>query len=72
MPSTKAVELDNKLPFDAASYHFKAVPVAVKLETCAPAQNVCEALPVGAAVLLTVAVTARRELLSQLFNVCEA
>ena len=72
MPLVKAVVLLNKLPLEAASYHLRAVPVADKLETCAPAQKLCAALPVGAEVLLTVAVTANLELLSQLFKVCEA
>ena len=58
----------------AAAYHCMAVPVAVKLATVGllMAQNVCDAVPVGAAGLLTVAVTSNLAVPSQPEIVWEA
>jgi len=42
------VPVDNELPPLEAEYHFILVPFADRLATVAPAQNVCDALPVGA------------------------
>ena len=55
-------------PVDAV-YHFKAVPVAVKLATVPELQITC-ALAVGAAVVVRVTATEVLEL-SQLFKVCD-
>jgi hypothetical protein len=47
-------------------------PVAVRSDTVAELQKLCEALPVGAAGALIVAVTSKRVALSQPLTVCEA
>ena len=39
----------NAVPPAAAAYHFRAVPVAVKLATVPAPQKVCVAVPMGAA-----------------------
>ncbi len=55
-----------------AAYHCTVVPVAVKFATVPLLQKLCEALPVGAAGALIVAVTAKRVADSQPLTVCEA
>ena len=50
-------------------YHWIVVPVAVKFSTVPLLQKLCEALPVGAAGILFVAVTAKRVADSQPFRV---
>jgi hypothetical protein len=55
-----------------AAYHWMEVPVAVKFATVPLLQKLCEALPVGAAGALMVAVTAKRVADSQPLTVCEA
>jgi hypothetical protein len=55
-----------------AAYHWMAVPVAVKFATVPLLQKVCDALPAGAGVVLTMAVTPRRVADSHPLNVCEA
>jgi hypothetical protein len=72
VPLTKAVLVLNALPPVLVEYHLIVEPVATKLATVPLLQNVCEAVPVGAAGTLTVAVTARRVADSQLLTVCEA
>jgi len=59
----------NAVPPVLAAYHWIEVPVAVRLATVPLLQKLCEALPVGAAGALTVAVTARRVADSQLLTV---
>jgi hypothetical protein len=55
-----------------AAYHWIEVPVAVRLATVPLLQKLWEALPVGAAGELMVAVTAKRVADSQPLTVCEA
>jgi hypothetical protein len=64
---TSVVPEDRAVPPDAAEYHCIEVPVAVRFETVGAAaeQNDWVAVPVGAAGLLRVTVTASLELLSQ-------
>ena len=59
----------NAVPPVLTAYHWIEVPVAVRLATVPLLQKLCEALPVGAAGALTVAVTARRVADSQLLTV---
>jgi hypothetical protein len=72
VPLTKAVLVPNALPPVLVEYHLIVEPVATKLATVPLLQNACEAVPVGAAGTLIVAVTARRVADSQLLTVCEA
>jgi hypothetical protein len=72
VPFTSAVLVFNALPPVLAEYHLIVEPVATKLATVPLLQNVCEAVPVGAAGTLIVAVTARRVADSQLLTVCVA
>ena len=74
MPLTSASEEETSVPAVAAVYHSMEVPVAAKLATVgdAGAQNDCAAVPVGAAVVVRVAVTLNRVVLSQLPTVCVA
>ena len=72
VPFVRAVLVLKTLPPVLVEYHFILVPVAVKFATVPLLQKVCDALPVGAAGALTVAVTARREADSQPLTVCEA
>ena len=53
------------MPPVEAAYHCNEVPVAVKLATVAELQKVCDAVPVGADGALMVAVTSKRDALSQ-------
>ena len=69
VPLTKAVLVLNTLPPVLAEYHLIVEPVATKPATVPLLQNVCEAVPVGAAGTLIVAVTARRVADSQLLRV---
>ena len=54
------------------AYHWIAVPAAVRFDTVPPLQKACVALPVGAGVVLTMAVTAKRVVDAQPLTVCEA
>jgi hypothetical protein len=56
----RAVLVLSAVPPVLAAYHWIVVPVAVKFATVPLLQKLCEALPVGAAGALMVAVTARR------------
>ena len=56
MPLANTVVLANAVPPVDALYHLIPVPVATKLATVEPLQNVC-ADAVGAAVVFTVTVT---------------
>ena len=70
VPDTSWVDVASTLPPELTSYHFMlvfTVPVATKLDTVDPAQNVC-AEAVGAAVLNTVAVTVFLAVVPQLFT----
>ena len=68
-----SAELELKtLPPVLVVYHWIVVPVAVRLATVPLLQKLWEALPVGAAGVLIVAVTARRVADSQPLTVCEA
>jgi hypothetical protein len=69
LPLTRAVLAPNALPPVLVEYHLIVEPVATKPATVPLLQNVCEAVPVGAAGTLTVAVTARRVADSQLLRV---
>jgi hypothetical protein len=69
VPLTKAVLVLNALPPVLVEYHWMPVPVALRLATVPLLQNACEAVPVGAAGTLIVAVTARRVADSQLLRV---
>ena len=69
VPLTKAVLVLNALPPVLVEYHCIPVPVAVKFATVPLLQNVCEAVPVGAAGTVIVAVTAKRVADSQLLRV---
>ncbi len=57
------------VPPIGVAYHWIPTPVAAKLATVPLLQKLCDALPVGAAGALTVAVTARRVVDSQLLRV---
>ena len=70
MPLTNVSVEASIFPPVNASYHFNEVPVATKLDTLAPIQNVCAAA-VGAKVLFTVTNIGVRAL-SQALKVCEA
>ena len=72
MAVTSAVVEAKAVPPLEAAYHLIDEPVAVKLATVAELQNVCEALPVGVAGALMVAVTSKRVTLSQPETVCDA
>ena len=67
-----AVLVLKTLPPVLVEYHWMEVPVAVKFATVPLLQKLCEALPVGAAGALIVAVTAKRVADSQPLTVCEA
>jgi len=69
VPFVSVVLVLNAVPPVLAAYHWIEVPVAVRLATVPLLQKLCEALPVGAAGALTVAVTARRVADSQLLTV---
>jgi len=60
VPFVRAVLVLNALPPVLVEYHFILVPVAVKFATVPLLQKLWEALPVGAAGTLIVAVTAKR------------
>ena len=72
VPFVSAVLVLNTLPPVLVAYHFILVPVAVRLATVPLLQKLCEALPVGAAGALMVAVTAKRVADSQPLTVCDA
>ena len=72
VPVTRAVLVFNAVPPVLVEYHWMPVPMALRLATVPLLQNACEAVPVGAAGTLIVAVTARRGADSQLLTVCEA
>ena len=61
-----AVVPDSAVPPVGEAYHWMPVPVAVRFATVPLLQNACEAVPVGAAGALMVAVTASRVADSQL------
>jgi len=67
-----AVLVLKTLPPVLVEYHWIVVPVAVRFATVPLLQKLCEALPVGAAGALMVAVTAKRVADSQPLTVCEA
>ena len=69
VPLTRAVLVPNALPPVLVEYHLIVEPVATKLATVPLLQNVCEAVPVGAAGTVIVAVTAKRVADSQLLRV---
>ena len=72
MPFVSGVLVLKTLPPVLVAYHWIVVPVAVKFATVPLLQKLCEALPVGAAGALMVAVTAKRVADSQPLTVCEA
>ncbi len=72
VPVVRAVLVLSAVPPVLAAYHWIAVPVAVRLAIVPLLQKVCAVLPVGAAGVLMVAVTARRVADSQPLTVCEA
>ena len=72
MPFVSAVLVLKTLPPVLEAYHWIALPVAVRLATVPLLQKLWEALPVGAAGALMVAVTAKRVADSQPLTVCEA
>ena len=74
MPVTNEVDVARDDPPDEAAYQSMPVPVAVRLATVGfdTEQNVCDAVPVGAAGFDIVAVTANLVVLSQPAIVCEA
>ena len=72
MPVVSAVLVLKTLPPVLVAYHWIVVPVAVKFATVPLLQKLCEALPVGAAGALMVAVTAKRVADSQPLTVCDA
>ena len=75
MPSVNAVAPASAVPPLDAAYHFIVLPVADRFATVGLllAQNVCDALPVGApGVVFTVTVTSNLAALSQPEIVCEA
>ena len=72
MPFVSAVLVLKTLPPVLVAYHWIALPVAVRLATVPLLQKLWEALPVGAAGALMVAVTAKRVADSQPLTVCEA
>ena len=72
VPVVSAVLVLKTLPPVLVAYHWIVVPVAVKFATVPLLQKLWEALPVGAAGTLIVAVTARRVADSQPLTVCEA
>ena len=67
-----AVLVLKTLPPVLVESHWIVVPVAVRFATVPLLQKLCEALPVGAAGALMVAVTAKRVADSQPLTVCEA
>ncbi len=72
MPFVSAVLVLSAVPPVLAAYHWSEVPVAVRLATVPLLQKLCAVLPVGAAGVLMVAVTARRVADSHPLTVCEA
>ena len=60
VPLVSVVLVLKTLPPVLVAYHWIALPVAVKFATVPLLQKLCEALPVGAAGELMVAVTAKR------------
>ena len=72
MPFVSVVLVLKTLPPVLVAYHCTVVPVAVKFATVPLLQKLCEALPVGAAGALIVAVTAKRVADSHPLTVCEA
>ena len=72
VPLVRAVLVLSAVPPVLVAYHWIAVPVAVRLAIVPLLQKVCVALPVGAGVVLTMAVTAKRVVDSQPLIVCEA
>ena len=61
----------NALPPDVATYHFNAVPVAVRFATVLMLQTVKELEPDGAAVAEATVTATAVLVLSQEFSVCE-
>ena len=72
VPFVSGVLVLKTLPPVLVAYHWIVVPVAVKFATVPLLQKLWEALPVGAAGALMVAVTAKRVADSQPLTVCEA
>jgi cytochrome c oxidase assembly protein Cox11 len=72
VPFVSGVLVLKTLPPVLVAYHWIVVPVAVKFATVPLLQKLCEALPVGAAGALMVAVTAKRVADSQPLTVCDA
>ena len=72
VPFVSVVLVLKTLPPVLVAYHWIALPVAVKFATVPLLQKLWEALPVGAAGALMVAVTAKRVADSQPLTVCEA
>jgi hypothetical protein len=72
VPFVSAVLVLSAVPPVLAAYHCTVVPVAVRFATVPLLQKLWEALPVGAAGALMVAVTAKRVADSQPLTVCEA
>ena len=72
MPFVSGVLVLKTLPPVLVAYHWIVVPVAVRFATVPLLQKLWEALPVGAAGALMVAVTAKRVADSQPLTVCEA
>ena len=69
MPFVSVVLVLKTLPPVLVEYHWMEVPVAVRFATVPLLQKLWEALPVGAAGALMVAVTAKRVADSQLLTV---
>jgi hypothetical protein len=72
VPFVSGVLVLSAVPPVLAAYHWMEDPVAVRLATVPLLQKLWEALPVGAAGALMVAVTAKRAADSQPLTVCEA
>jgi cytochrome c oxidase assembly protein Cox11 len=69
VPFVSGVLVLKTLPPVLVAYHWIVVPVAVKFATVPLLQKLCAVLPVGAAGVLMVAVTAKRVADSQLLTV---
>jgi hypothetical protein len=72
VPFVSGVLVLKTLPPVLVAYHWIVVPVAVKFATVPLLQKLCAVLPVGAAGVLMVAVTAKRVADSQPLTVCDA
>ena len=72
VPLVSAVLALSAAPPVLAAYHWIPVPIAVRLATVPLLQKLWVALPAGAGVVLTMAVTPRRVADSHPLNVCDA